>query len=111
MMTTMTKEHFTVTIEVQKSPHHVFNCIQEVPKWWSKDFEGRSKLISDEFIIHHPNAHYSKQQLIELVPDKKIVWQVTDSTLHWLKNKQEWTNTRMIFEIATTGDKTTLSFV
>src|SRR5204862_7449854 len=94
-----------------KSPQDVFNCIKEVTKWWSKDFEGSSQQLNDEFIIHHPNTHYSKQKLVEVISNKKIVWLVTDSTLHWLQNnKHEWTNTKMIFEINAKDDKTILHF-
>jgi hypothetical protein len=104
-------ESFTTTIEVSKSPQHVFNCITEVPNWWSRDFEGSSKQLNDEFIIHHPNAHFSKQKLVSVIPNKIIVWQVIESTLHWLqKDQQEWTNTKMIFGIGTKGDKTILQF-
>jgi len=104
-------ESFTATIEVAKSPQNVFSGIKEVQKWWTKDFEGSSKQLNDEFIIHHPNAHYSKQKLVEVIPDKKIVWLVTDSTLYWLQNdKHEWTNTKMIFEVNTKSDKTILHF-
>ena len=98
-------------IEVEKSPKDVFNCITEVPKWWSKDFEGNSKRVHDEFVIHHPNQHYSKQKLVEVIPGKKITWLVEDSTLCWIEtDKQEWTNTKMVFEITTAGDKTILLF-
>ncbi len=104
-------ESFTTTIEIAKSPRDVFSCIGEVSKWWSKDFEGNSKKLNDEFIIHHPNTHYSKQRLTEVTPYKKIVWLVTESTLYWLLNdKHEWTGTRMIFDIDTGGDKTCLKF-
>ena len=104
-------ESFTATIEVTKSPQDVFNCIKEVPKWWSKDFEGSSAKLHDEFIIHHPGRHYSKQKLVEVIPDKKIVWLVTESTLPWLQeDKHEWTNTKMIFEITSKEDKTVLQF-
>jgi len=109
----MKNESFATTIEVAKSPQEVFNHItHDVAKWWGgKDLEGSSKKLNDEFIIHHPGAHYSKQKLVEVLPGKKIVWLVTDSTLDWLKkDKHEWANTQMIFEITTKGDKTVLHF-
>lgn len=104
-------ESFTATIEVAKSPEDVFNRIKEVSKWWSKDFKGNSSKLNDEFIIHHPGAHYSKQKLVEVTPNKKVVWLVTDSTLHWLENdKHEWRNTKMIFEIGVKNNKAVLHF-
>jgi len=104
-------ESFTATIEVARSPQHVFNCIKEVPKWWSKDFEGSSSRLNDEFVIHHPERHYSKQKLTEVIPGKKLVWLVTESKMNWLKKDQaEWTNTKMIFEITAKNDTTILQF-
>jgi hypothetical protein len=104
-------ESFTATIEVAKSQQEVFNCIKEVPKWWSKDFEGSSINLNDEFIIHHPERHYSRQKLVEVIPGKKIVWLVTESKLNWLqKDRSEWTNTKMIFEISIDNGKTILRF-
>ncbi len=103
--------NYSATIEVAKSAQDVFNYINDVSKWWSKDFEGSSSKLNDEFVICHPGAHYSKQKLIEVIPGKKVVWLVTDSELDWLeKDKHEWTNTRMIFEITANEDKTVLHF-
>jgi len=103
--------NYTAIIEVEKPATDVFNALKDVSKWWSKDFEGSSTKLNDEFIINHPNAHYSKQRLVEVIPGKKIVWLVTESKLNWLeKDQQEWTNTKMIFEISTKGDKTLLKF-
>lgn len=110
----MQNRNFTATIEVPKSSREVFNCLtMDVAKWWGgKDFEGESNQLNDEFIIHHSGAHYSKQKLVELIPGKKIVWLVTESTLNWLKKDQhEWENTKMIFEITTRDDKTVLHFM
>ena len=109
----MENKSFTATIEVAKSPQVIFKSItSDVAKWWGgNDLTGNSTKLNDEFIIDHPNAHYSKQRLVEVIPDKKVVWLVTESTLNWLqKNKHEWKNTKMIFEITTNGDKTTLHF-
>ena len=108
----MTNKSYITAIEVAQSPQDVFNRLKDVSKWWGgKDLEGESSDISDEFTITHPGAHYSKQKLVEVVPGKKIVWLVTESTLYWLeKDKHEWTNTKMIFEITTKGGKTVLHF-
>jgi hypothetical protein len=102
---------YTATIEVAKSPHDVFTCITEPSKWWSKEVKGSSAKLNDAFILDIPKTHYSKQQLIEVVPDKKIVWLVTESKLEWLKkNKSEWTGTKMIFLMTAQGNKTVLQF-
>jgi len=109
----MKTNSFTATIEVLKPPQDVYNSItNDVVKWWGGwELEGRRKKLGDEFIIHHPGAHYSRQKLVELVPTSKVVWLVTDSTMDWLtKDKQEWTNTKIIFEITAKGDKTVLHF-
>jgi hypothetical protein len=107
----MSNHSYTATIEVAKSAEDVFNCIGEVSKWWSKDFEGSSAKLNDEFVICHPGRHYSKQKLIEVIPHQKIVWLVTDSKLDWLKkDEHEWTNTKMVFEITAKADKTLLHF-
>jgi hypothetical protein len=107
----MKNKNYMATIEVAKSPKDVFNHINDVSKWWSKDYEGSSTKLNDEFVICHPNRHYSKQKLVEVIPNKKVVWLVTDSKLNWIeKDKYEWTNTKMVFEITTKGDKTVLHF-
>src|SRR5246127_2923427 len=101
----MTNKNYTATIEVAQSPEVIFSHINEVSKWWSKDFEGSSANLNDEFVICHPGQHYSKQKLVEFIPGKKVVWLVTDSELNWLeKDRAEWTGTRMIFELTTEGN-------
>lgn len=109
---------YTATIEFVKSPEDVFKLINSIPKWWIRiadgrytEFEGQSANLNDEFVLRHGENHYSKQKLIEIIPDKKIVWFVTDSKLNWIENdKHEWTGTKMIFEISSQGDKTVLNF-
>ena len=107
----MKNQDYRASIEVSKSPEIVFKHLLEVSKWWSKDFEGSSTKLNDEFVISHTGQHYSKQKLIEVIPGKKLVWIVTVSELNWLeKDTHEWTNTKMIFELTAGGDKTRLHF-
>jgi hypothetical protein len=103
---------YTATIEVTNPPQEIFQRItRDVAKWWGgKDYSGRSININDEFIVDHPGAHYSKQRLVEVIPGKKVVWLVTESKLSWLKDQEEWTNTKMIFEVKTGNSTCFLHF-
>ena len=107
----MEKIDFSISVEISQPPKKIFECLLQVSKWWSKDFAGNSATIGDEFVIHHPGAHYSKQRLTEFIPDRRIVWLVTESKLDWLThNKSEWTNTQMIFELESADNGTVLRF-
>lgn len=107
-----TGKNFTTTVEIEKSPLEVFKTLTtEVSNWWGGvDLTGNTSKLNDEFVVDHPGQHYSKQKLIEVIPNKKVVWLVTESALHWLKDKHEWTNTKMIFEISPNDDRTILHF-
>lgn len=38
-------------------------------------------------------------EIAEVIPGKKIVWQVKNSNLHFVKDKKEWNNTKVVWEI------------
>ena len=106
----MKQQDYHTAIKVDATVHEAFNYINNVTKWWTENLEGSSQKLNDEFTVRFGDVHYSKQKLVEVVPDKKIVWLVTDSQLNFLKDKQEWNNTRVSFEISTQNGKTKIDF-
>lgn len=106
----MENQSFTLSFLVEESPRNVFEAINNVRGWWTPNLEGSTHKLNDEFEVRFGDVHYSKQKLTEVVQDEKVVWLVTDSKLSFIKNKNEWVNTRVIFEIAKIEEKTQVVF-
>ncbi|WP_428231872.1 SRPBCC family protein [Flavobacterium sp.] len=107
--------NFTQTLTMSQTPQKVFEVILKVRKWWTgyhdETFTGMTEKLNDEFTFHAGNgAHYSKQKIVEIIPNQKVVWLITDSKLSFLEKTDEWTGTKVIFEISTQADKTKLTF-
>ena len=101
---------FTIDFLVDQSSEEVFNAVTNVRGWWSEMVEGGTQKLNDEFVYRHKTFHYSTQKLIEVVPNKRVVWLVTDSNLTFVEDKDEWTGTKISFEISTKDGKTKLRF-
>ena len=113
----MQNQNFTATILVDLPPKEVFDAINNVSEWWTGEpgVEGNTNNLGDEFTYRYADIHYSKQKVKELIPGKKIVWLVTESSLNFTKVKNEWTGTEIsfeIFEVDTNGknDQTAVHF-
>ena len=106
----MTKSDFTSTLLVEQTPHEVFNAIVNVRGWWSEEIEGSTAKKDDEFLYRYEDVHRCKIRLIDVVPDKKIVWLVMSNYFNFTKDTGEWTDTKISFEISKKGSETELRF-
>jgi hypothetical protein len=68
-----TKTNYSVEIELLKSPGEVFNHVTDLSKWWPEEFAGESIKPDTEFVLKTGEEHYSKNKVVEFVPNKKLV--------------------------------------
>jgi len=106
----MKKQDFTTTIVVDQTPKQVFNAINNPQAWWSGEIKGSTDKLNDEFTYRYKELHLSKQRIVEMIPDQKVVWLVTESKINYAEDKKEWTDTKISFEISEQDNKTQLRF-
>jgi len=106
----MKTSDFTTTISVDQTPQEAFDAINNVRDWWPGEIEGNTTKLNDEFSYRYKKMHYSNQKLVEVIPGKKVIWLVTESSLNFVENKSEWTGTKIIFEIFEKDNKTQVRF-
>ena len=106
----MQNQNFTTVLVVDQTPEEVFNAINNPRGWWSEEIEGSTEKLNDEFNYHYKDAHISKMKLIEVTPNKKVVWLVMDNHFNFTKDKNEWKDNKIIFEIIEKDNKTQLQF-
>ncbi len=106
----MDGKDFTTTILLDQSPKEVFNAINNVRDWWQGEIKGSTDKLNDEFTYEMQPYHLSRQIIVELIPGKKVVWLVTESKINFVADKEEWLNTKIVFDICKEGEKTKLTF-
>jgi len=111
----MKKDNFSYSFKTPKRAEEVFELLLHIDQWWfglyDETIKGESEKLNDAFTFKAGDgAHYTSQKLVELIPNKKVVWLVTDSNLSFLKDTSEWNNTKISFELSTEGDKTNVQF-
>ena len=106
----MKKQDFTVALSVDQTPKEAFEAIRNVRGWWSGEIEGDMEKLGDEFTYRYKEFHYSKQRLVEVVPEKRIVWLVTEASINFVQDKNEWTGTKLVFELSGKYGQTQIRF-
>jgi hypothetical protein len=106
----MKSQDFNTSFLVPQTPKQAFDAIKNVRGWWSEEIEGGTQKLNDEFTYHYRDVHRCKVRLIEVVPEKKVVWLVLDNYFKFTSDKEEWKGNTIEFEITKKGEQTQVRF-
>lgn len=106
----MEGKDFKTIIWVEQDAATAFKAIQNFRGWWSLSIEGHTDRLNEVFLYHYKDVHICKIKLVEAVADKRLVYQVLDNHFNFTKDKTEWIDTRIVFDISKEGNKTKIEF-
>ncbi|WP_433331993.1 SRPBCC family protein [Spirillospora sp. CA-294931] len=113
-------EHLTATMTIDRTPEQVFEAITNVRGWWTENLIGHSAALHDEFVFTDDSEYagqtarakegirFARFQITEVVPGRRMVWHVVDSD--FIDGTDEWTDTKVIFDLTADARGTTLRF-
>ncbi|MBT2212028.1 MULTISPECIES: SRPBCC domain-containing protein [Actinomadura] len=113
-------EYLTAATTVDRSPEQVFAAVTDVRGWWNENLIGHSAALHDEFVFTDDTEYagetvrakkgirFARFHITEFVPGRRVVWHVVDSDLTFVDDRDEWTDTRVLFDITADAQGTTL---
>jgi hypothetical protein len=106
----MNDQNYTTSFTVDKTPAEVFAAISNARAWWSEEIDGETDKLGAVYYYHFKDIHRCTIKVSELVSNKKVVWHVLHNDFNFIKDKSEWNNSDIVFEIEKKGDGTELRF-
>ncbi len=95
----MSEQSYTTTFTVDRTPHEAYTAINDVRGWWEETIAGRTHEVGDEFTHWVPGVHYARIRVAELLPGKRVVWQVLDNWMSFIDDQSEWKGTEIRFDL------------
>jgi hypothetical protein len=101
-------QDYQCTVSAKVSAEEAYCKIARVNDWWNQRSTGKTQQVGDTFKVDF-GPTWVEFEVIEAIPDKRMVWRVTDCHLHWLKDRTEWKGTSVIWDLATRDGTTTVT--
>ena len=104
----MSGRDYSAMITANIAAQEATERINRAADWWTANFTGASGKVGDDFTVRFGET-FVDFAVVELVPARRIVWRVTDCNLHFIEDKKEWKDTRVVFVISSEGSATIVS--
>jgi Activator of Hsp90 ATPase homolog 1-like protein len=101
---------YRTTLVVCATPGSTYDAVTDPRSWWAEKVEGSAAVAGDEFTFDVPGVHWSRLRVVESSPER-VEWQVVEARIEYVAEQDEWTGTRIVFELEPVPDGTRLTFV
>jgi len=99
----MNPQDYQCSITAPLPPAEAFEKISRVGEWWAVNFKGCARKLQDRFTVHFARTTWSLMEIVEIIPDQRIVWEVMDCHLPIFKDPTLWKGHRIAWEICREG--------
>ncbi len=102
----MIRQDYQNSICVPVSASEAQGKIVRVSEWWTQYVEGNCSNLGDVFTVRFSEdfgGTFVEFRITEAAPGSRVVWHVDDCYLPWLKDKTEWNDTNVVFEVSASG--------
>jgi hypothetical protein len=95
-------------VSAKVSAEQAYRKVARVSDWWNQRSTGRIQKAGDTFRVDFGET-WVDFEVVEAVPNERMVWRVTDCHLHSFKDHTEWKGTSVIWDLTTAHDTTTVT--
>lgn len=88
-----------VNVDINKT-YSAITTLEGLSDWWTKT---TGEINQGEKLYFHFGEHSIEMTILELVPDKKVIWQCTEK-------EGEWKDTIITFDLVDTGEQVFINF-
>jgi uncharacterized protein YndB with AHSA1/START domain len=107
----MSRSNLTYAFTVDQSPQQAYEAILNMRGWWSQTITGDTRNLMDVMNYEVEGVHKTRMQLVQLIPNQKVVWHVLENWLSFVEDKTEWVDTNLVFTISEKDGQTEVEFI
>jgi uncharacterized protein YndB with AHSA1/START domain len=101
---------FATSVTIGRPSAEVFAAIRDARSWWNDSIDGPTADAGDEFGFEIPGLHRTRMRVTDVVPNQRIAWLVVDNFFAFVEDQSEWIGDRIVFDVASEGDRTKVTF-
>ncbi len=99
---------YKCTVNARVSAEEAYRKVARVSDWWNQQSTGKAQEAGDTFRVNFGET-WVNFEVVEAIPNKRLVWRVTDCNLHTFKDRTEWNGTSVTWDLTTANDTTTVT--